>query len=53
MTTFNDGHEPTREYTCCPHCGYVDDSHKFIVIDGSLECPECCEAIEEPSRNTG
>jgi hypothetical protein len=45
--TFPDKTWPDHQYRVCPHCGYVADEYKFILIDGSLECPECCEPIRE------
>lgn len=36
---------PDEAIIQCPHCHYEANEHKFILIDGSLECPLCCEPI--------
>jgi hypothetical protein len=45
--------EPNRILRQCPHCGHETDEYKFILIDGSLECPRCFTPIIERKEGEG
>ena len=44
---YSDSKEPDRILRQCPHCGHETDEYKFILIDGTLECPHCFTPIIE------